>query len=320
MNRAILILGFFAAAAIAAGAQQPSQNNPYEGVSTPPPDDAIITSQTPEAKPPAAKPAAGVPAASPTQTQAAPQPVPPATRMATNGMRYQPEDGTDDGIVIVAPSADDAPVLSQRPNVSDPDSDIVHPAALGPGELSGGAMIRVRLMDELSSSTSGKGDVFRSRVASDVLEGGRVVIPAGSEIDGRIAGVSTGHFGGQGTLVLQPDMVILPDGSSFKLHAIVAQTPGSNANVNREGVIEPGSTLKHDSFLYGGVIGGGAVTGAFIGGPVGALAGGLVGAGVATTHLLVSHPQVKLDAGSVLILTLSEPMQMVQASAARGGK
>jgi len=319
MNRASLFLGFFAAAAIALGAQQPSQNNPYEGVSTPPPDDGIITSEASQPKPPAAKPEAGTPAPAPMQQQA--QPVPPPARMAPNGRAYRPEDGTDDGIVIVTPGPGDAvPVLNERPNVPDPDGDIVHPAALGPGQLSEGATIRVRLMDELSSTNSEKGDVFRSRVASDVLEGGRVVIPAGSEIDGRIAGVSTGRFGGQGTLVLQPDIVILPDGSSFKLHAIVAQTPGSNANVSREGVIEPGSTLKHDSVLYGGVIGGGAVTGAFIGGPVGALAGGLVGAGVATTHLLVSHPQVKLDAGSVIILTLSEPMEMVSASAARGGK
>lgn len=240
--------------------------------------------------------------------------------MAADGVAYQPEDGTDDGIVIVTPGPGDAtPMLNERPSVPDPDSDIVHPAALGPGQLSEGAMIRVRLLDELSSTNSAKGDVFRSRVASDVLEGGKVVIPAGSEIDGRIASVSTGHFGGQGTMMLQPDMVILPDGSSYKLHAIVTQTPGSNANVRSEGIIEPGSTLKHDSILYGGVIGGGAVTGAFIGGPVGALAGGIVGAGVATTHLLVSHPQVKLDAGSVLILSLSEPMQMVQTSVARSG-
>jgi hypothetical protein len=313
MNRQILVVGFFAAAAVALGAQQTTQNNPYEGVSHPPSDDAIITSEAPQPKPPAGHPAESTTtAAAPAQHQTAPQSVPMQMR-AANGVQYRPGDGTDDGIVVVAPSAMDmsAPVLAERASAPDPDGDIVHPAPLGRGELDEGATIRVRLLDYLSSSMSEKGQAFRSRVASDVIEGGNVVIPAGSEIDGRVAEVSSGHFGGQGTMMLVPDKVILPDGSVFQLHAVVTQTPGTNANVKAEGVIEPGSTLKHDSLLYGGVVGGGAVTGAFLGGPIGALAGGLVGAGVVTTHLLVSHPQVHLEPGSVLILTLSERMHLV---------
>lgn len=318
MNRQILVAGFFAATVVALGAQQTSQNNPYEGVSHPPSDDTIITSEAPQPKPPAAHPAESTTASpAPVPQQAASQAVPPAQMRAANGVQYQPGDGTDDGIVVVAPTAMDmsSPVLMQRTNAADPDGDIVHPAALGPGELDEGAMIRVRLLDYLSSSMSEKGEAFRSRVASDVLEDGKVVIPAGSEIDGRVAEVSSGHFGGQGSMVLVPDKVILPDGSAFQLHAVVTQTPGTNADVKAEGVIEPGSTVKHDSLLYGGVVGGGAVTGAFLGGPIGALAGGIVGAGVVTTHLLVSHPQVHLEPGSVLILTLSERMHLVPENA-----
>jgi hypothetical protein len=61
------------------------------------------------------------------------------------------------------------------------------------------------------------------------------------------------------------------------------------------------------------VVGGGAITGAFLGGPVGALAGSIVGAGVVTTHLLVSHPQANLDSGTTLMLTLTERMHLVPA-------
>jgi len=63
------------------------------------------------------------------------------------------------------------------------------------------------------------------------------------------------------------------------------------------------------------VAGGGAIVGAVIGGPVGALTGSLIGAGVVTTHLLVNHPQTKLEEGTVLILTLTEQMQMAPAGA-----
>ena len=48
-------------------------------------------------------------------------------------------------------------------------------------------------------------------------------------------------------------------------------------------------------------------------GPGGALAGGIVGASVITVHLLVSHPQATLDEGTVLLFTLSEPLNLVPA-------
>jgi hypothetical protein len=54
----------------------------------------------------------------------------------------------------------------------------------------------------------------------------------------------------------------------------------------------------------------GAIAGAYLGGPVGALAGTIVGAGVVTTHLLVSHPQAHLDNGDVLMLTVTEQIHM----------
>jgi hypothetical protein len=43
---------------------------------------------------------------------------------------------------------------------------------------------------------------------------------------------------------------------------------------------------------------------------VGAVTGGLIGAGVVTAHLLISHPQATLESGTVLVFTLSEPLQM----------
>jgi hypothetical protein len=45
------------------------------------------------------------------------------------------------------------------------------------------------------------------------------------------------------------------------------------------------------------------------------MTGGLIGAGVVTAHLLISHPQARLDPGTVLIFTLSEPLQMAPAAA-----
>jgi hypothetical protein len=313
MNRPLLVIAFFAAATATLVAQEASQSSPYSGVSSPPPDEQIITDPAEQpAKPPAGHPMNAQPAAPAPQDQSAmpsayPQanPAPPATY------------GTDNGLVQGAQPAPSAmmPSLANRAYVADPDGDIVHPAPLGPGELREGTMIRVRLLNELSSSFSEQGEPFRSRVASDVMEGGEVLIPAGSEISGHVVDVSKGHFAGHGTLMLKPETVTLPNGETFRLHAMVASTPGTHTRVGAEGVIGPDSHKKRDGIEYGGAVGTGVVAGAILGGPVGALAGGLVGAGLVTTHILVSHPQAHLESGDVLMLTLTEQMHMTPAGA-----
>jgi hypothetical protein len=286
MNRSILVFAFAAATGTLF-----AQNSQYEGKSSPPPDETIIT-DTDQAPPPA-KPSAAHPMTTPdTQVQTA-----------------QPQ-----STVTAAPPATVPPAAAAAPAdlslASDPDADIVHPAPLGPGEIGEGTMIRVRLLNDLSSSFSEKGEPFRSRVATDVLASGNVVIPAGAEISGQVVGVSTGHFAGKGSLMLKPDTVTLPNGQSYRLHAVVSSAPATHTHINNEGMITADSRKLRAGIEYGGAIGVGAVTGASLGGPVGALAGSIVGAGLVTTHLLVSHPQAHLDTGDVLMLTVTERVHM----------
>lgn len=311
MNRQLLVIAFFAAATAALAAQEASQSSPYSGVSNPPPDDTIQTdAQEAPAKPPASQPLTQP--APVQQNYAAPvsqtAPMPAADSAVT---------GTDDGMVQTAPQTptNTMPVLANRAVPYDPDGDIVHPAPLGPGELAEGTMIRVRLLNGLSSTLTQQGETFRSRVASDVLQDGQVVIPAGAEISGRVVDVSTGSLGGHGSLMLKPEMVTLPTGESFRMRAMVSSAPGTHTQVNGEGQIAPDSRLKRDGIEYGGAVGAGVVAGAYLGGPVGALAGGLVGAGLVTVHLLVSHPQTHLEEGDVLMLTLTERMHLAPAAA-----
>jgi hypothetical protein len=306
MNRSIHVCALLLMAAATLGAQETSQSSPYEGTSTPPPDNTIVTARTPYAKPPAGRPMQ--PAAAPVQ-ELAQTPAPPDP--AVNAPN------PDGDVVAVAQSAPapSRPALTQRDYDADPDGDIVHPHPLRPGELPEGATIRVVLLNQLSTTGSEKGEAFRSRVASDVLQGGQVLIPAGAEIDGRLAEVSSGHPGGHGSMLLRPETVILADGTRYQLHAEITATPGAKSKVGSEGKILPGSRIKRDSIEYGGAVGAGATTGAIVGGPVGAMTGGLIGVGVVTAHLLISHPQATLEQDTVLIFTLTEPLQMAPASA-----
>lgn len=313
MKRQILMVTLLAATTGALSAQQASPSGAYEGVSHPPPDDTITATTAPQPKPPAAHPYVQ----QPVQAQSAPQvtattaPAASVTPAAQVVPGYR--DGTDAGIVQVAQpvmAQPARPALNPRVSTPDPDGDIVHPAPLGANELGEGTKIRVRLMQDLSSSLTEQGEAFRSRVSADVMQGGRVLIPAGSEVDGRVVEASTGHFGGHGSLMLKPETVTLPNGTRYALHATVIETPMSNTQVGAEGQIDPGSRMKRNGIEYGGAVGAGALAGAYLGGPAGALAGSLVGAGLVTTHLLVSHAQTHLSEGDVLVLMLTQRMTL----------
>ncbi|MGD0740358.1 MAG: hypothetical protein ABR957_12230 [Terracidiphilus sp.] len=327
MKRTIFVFVLLAATAVALGAQEASQSNPYQGTSNPPPDDTITT-PVQEASP-QAKPSPSHYAPPPSNVAPTPQAAPPpyaAETVPSETAPAQPNaaetlpppangNGTDDGIVQVAPAnGASQPALNDRPGSVDPDGDIVHPAPLGPGELGQGTTIRVRLMGRLSTSESQPGESFHTQVATDVVQNGQVLIPAGSQIDGKVISVSTGRAGGHGSMRLRPDTVTLPDGSHFRLFAQLTDAPGSTDRIGNEGLVTPGSRLKKDGFEYGGAIGAGAITGGILGGPGGALAGTIIGASVISVHLLVSHPQATLENGTVLLFTLSEPLNLVPAA------
>jgi hypothetical protein len=312
MNRSILVCILLVATAAALGAQEASQtaqSSPYEGVSRPPADDQIITTDTPEAKP-----EAGHRVAAPVALQS--QPTQPSAIDSSNNLNNSQAAGNDGGEVqgvrlVSNEQASNERGSNEKAWADDPDGDIVHARPRREGEIGEGTTIRVRLLDRLSTASSEKGEPFHSRVASDVLQGGRLVIPAGAEIDGQVVRVSTGRPGGHGSMRLEPEMVILPNGSRFQLHAEVTGAPGSRARVGSEGSIGPGSRAKRDGIEYGAAVGTGLVAGAIVAGPVGALTGSLIGAGAITVHLLVNHPQATLESGTVLMFTLTEPLDMV---------
>jgi hypothetical protein len=171
-------------------------------------------------------------------------------------------------------------------------------------------------MDRISSTESQRNQPFRGKVASDVLEDGKVLIPAGSEIEGRVSSVSAGdHLGGHGSFRLQPESVVLPDGTHYQLRAEVTGTPGSKTRVGSEGTINSGSRKTKNEIEYGAVVGTGAITGAVVGGPVGALVGSGIGAGIVTTHILVDHPQATLEPGAVVLFTLTQPLNLMPQTA-----
>jgi hypothetical protein len=284
-----LIASFASASLLSLACSLPlaaQQANAYQGVSKPPSEQMDTT---PDAPPPAPAPA-----------PVAQQPAQPPT---------SPSDTTE----VTTTTESTQTVISRQP-AADPDGDIVQPRQARPGELLGGATIQVKLLDRLSSNENEKGDPFHGQVAHDVIQDGVTMIPAGSSIEGKVSAVSTGRLGGHGSIRLKPEAVIMPDGTRYTLRADASGTSGSKTRMGSEGAINPGSRIGRDGIEYGAVVGAGVATGAVLGGPVGALTGGLIGAGVVTTHLMVSHPQTTLDEGSIVLFTLTDSLQMTPAA------
>lgn len=289
-----------------AGFAQQASQNPYQGVSNPPPDNTIVTDQ--QANAPVAKPSPAV----------SPKPSAPAAAAPATNAPATPATNPDYGIVTSVPSdsADAAApatgaTLDKRPY--NPDADIVGYVPSPSNELAEGTNIRTRLLETLSTRDTNAGTTFKAQVAADVYKDGRVIIPAGSELRGRVVSVSQGHhFGPSATLRLRPDVVILPDGTAYHLYGQVVESKAPNTRTDSEGGIQPASHLKKDAIEYGAGAGTGAIVGAKVAGPTGALVGSLVGAGVITAHMLMQHPEIaELPKGSIITFSLTEPMDLM---------
>ncbi len=202
------------------------------------------------------------------------------------------------------------------------DADIVTSVPTRPGELPEGTVIKIALDQEIATGQSTVGSDFSGRVAADVVSLGKVAIPQGAQVVGKIVQVTEGHrFGSPATIRLRPDVVVLPDGTRYVLRAQVIDT-NTKSRIDDEGTLKPASRLKTNVIKEAAGIGVGAVTGAIVGGPPGALVGSLIGAGVMTTNILVQHPaDVKIPKDSTIVLSLTQPMSISPevASVAPGG-
>jgi type IV secretory pathway VirB10-like protein len=283
-----------------------SKPSPYTGVSQPPADDPIVAQ--PDMPPPTPAPAPAVtPVPAPAPVSAAP-PVVAASAPAA----VSPESNPDYGIVTSVPGSAPAPTgeaaaLHTRSSADEGIVQVVHSSA---NELAGGTNINIRMAQDLSTESTVPGSAFSGTVANDVYKEGRVIIPAGSELRGRVTSVRQGsHFGQPSTIRLRPDVVILPDGTAYHLYAQVVGTQAPNTRTDSEGGIIPRSHLKKNTIEYGAGAGTGAVAGAELAGPPGALVGTLVGAGVVSAHLLMQHPQIaEVPKDAIVTFSLTEPM------------
>ncbi len=161
-------------------------------------------------------------------------------------------------------------------------------------------IMRVELLNNLSTDASQKGDRFQARV----LEPGTY---KDAVLDGHIEQVKRpGKAKGNAQLQLSFDQVRLADGRSSKMSAQVIEViaTGSSEGVGKvdsEGGVQGQDSTKSDVKKVGGAAGIGAIIGLIVGGGSGAAIGATIGAGVGTAGVLTQKGKdIRLNQGQQL--------------------
>jgi hypothetical protein len=262
------------------------------------PDPTVITSDdaAPAPKPLTPRPSAAIPATTPTTTP--------------SSNAYGPY------VPYTGAKVASAPPMSHAMPVENPeDAMIVVDVPEREGTLREGTLLKTRMLDTLSTSTTMQGTRFTASVTEPIERNGRVIIPVGSILEGQVTEVHGGRrISGSALLHLETRNVVLPDGTHYIVHAQLIDTGKSEFNVTGEGTLKKKNHTRETLAVVGGVTGAGAVSGAMIGGGVGAIVGAGVGAGVSTVIWLKQDRQATLPKDVQLVFSLTTPMILTPLS------
>ena len=174
----------------------------------------------------------------------------------------------------------------------------VMPATAAARQLPAETSIPVTLETTVSSATSHPEDRVDARVSADVVSGGKVVIPAGSELRGNVVSVRrSGKVKGLAYLSMSFNELVV----NGKTYRIATRRIGVQAQPSH----------GRDAKIIGGGAGAGAVVGALVDGKEGAAKGALVGAGAGTGVVLATRgKEVTLASGSRWRVRLVKPVEI----------
>lgn len=187
-------------------------------------------------------------------------------------------------------SAPEPPSFASEPDERQPQAPVTVPA---------GTSFEVELTKGLASNTSSVGETFRSRLVSDLRQGGAVAIPAGSEVLGVVTdAVAARRIGGRAKLTVKFTDLVLPSGATVPMR--VSFLEEGKSKTGRDAATIGGSTAG--GALLGRILGNGSRTGGTI---LGALVGAAVGTAIAAK---TAGEEVVIPEGSVISLKLDQPL------------
>jgi hypothetical protein len=211
-----------------------------------------------------------------------------------------------DSSVIAAPDGTSVPDSARR--VKEDPNALVIPA---------GSRIPLSLSQAISTKNAREGDSVYAITAFPFVIDNRMLVPAGTYVQGKISHVErAGRVKGRAEILMHFTSMIYPSGYTVMLPGSVENMPGSdNTTVkDKEGTVQHDKTTgkKVEDAAKGGAYGtiagataGGLATGGLNGARVGAGAG--AAAGIAWA-VLKRGPDVRLDVGTSIEMEIARPI------------
>jgi hypothetical protein len=191
-------------------------------------------------------------------------------------------------------------------------SPAVHPtsattsSSAAPNELivPAGTKVPLALKHAVSTKSAREGDSVYAETTFPVVQDNRVLIPAGTYVQGRISHVQrAGRIKGRAEVLMHFTTLIYPSGYTVMLPGAVENVPGAEKTSikGEEGTIRQDSQKGEKIGTVASSAGTGAVIGGLSRGGKGAAIGAGVGGAVGTAIALLSRGNdVKLDAGTTV--------------------
>lgn len=170
-----------------------------------------------------------------------------------------------------------------------------------------GSRIPLLLKQAISTKNAREGDAVYAQTAFPFVINERVVVPAGTYVQGKITHVQrAGRVKGRAEILMHFTSLIYPSGYTVMLPASIENMPGADDKSvkDKEGTIQQDKNTgkKIESAAKGGAVGtmaGATAGGLATGGLNGARAGAGMGAAAGVAWALLKHgPDVKLEVGT----------------------
>src|SRR5690349_18877660 len=176
-----------------------------------------------------------------------------------------------------------------------------------------GTQIPLKLSQGISTKNAKVGDPVYAETVFPITQNDRILIPAGTYVQGRITEIHrAGRVKGRAEFLMHFTTMIFKNGYTVMLPAAVEGMPGAEQQKikDKEGTIQQEGTKGKDLETVGKVAGAGAGVGSIAGRSLkGAGIGGAAGAAAGLGYVLLTRgPDVTLPAGTNVEMVLQRPL------------
>ena len=177
-----------------------------------------------------------------------------------------------------------------------------------------GAQILLRLEHAITTKSANVGDPVFAVTTFPYVQEGRMLIPEGTYVQGRISEIQrAGRIKGRAQMLFHFTTLIYPNGYTVMLPGAVENVPGMEHSKMKgeEGTIQQDRDRGHDVATAAGAAATGGLIGAAAGGLKGAGIGGAGGAVVGTAIALFSKgKELRLEQGTAVQMVVQRPIDV----------